>query len=363
MAKTPSSAIGVDVGRHAMKAVLLQRRGAHRVVLTHFATRELMEELKTVDAFASNLKALLQTLGGTARAYGLSVSNAASLIRIIEQPVMPPEMLRDALRLNSSALLNQDCKDFVLDCDLVPLATPVAQGEATSSTISASPANFAAAAEASSQSGHYVVGGMPRETVNFISEACQKAKFPLSQLQLAPVAVFNAFEFSHDEFKNHAFVLVDIGHLSTTIVVGVKGELILIRTMEYGASHFVEELICHGAASFEEIVELLHAEEVLTVENARLSLTEMVRSISSSIGYFEARREESIPRVYVSGGLAKSSMVLKILTEELQLPCDAWDPFAKCEIQVSPAIRADLAAQLPALSAAYGVAAEILTPR
>jgi len=349
MAKAPSSAIGVDVGRHAMKAVLLQRRGAHRFLLTHFATRELMEELKTADAFASNLKALLQALGGSARACGLTVSSAESLVRIIEQPVMPPELLRNALRLNSSALLNQDCKEYVLDCDLLAAAKPLTPVKPE---------------DAAAQTGHYVVGGLPRTTVNFINEACQKAKFPISVLQLAPVSVFNAFEFSHGEtFKNQAFVLVDIGHLSTTVIVGVKCELILIRTMEYGASHFIEELICHGAASFEEIVELLHAEEVLTVENARLSLTEMVRSISSSIGYFEARQEESVPRIYVSGGLVRSPMVLKILTEELQLPCDSWDPFAKCEIQVSHGRRADLAGQLPALSAACGTAIEILKGR
>ena len=329
-----------------MKAVQLQRRGANRIILTHFAVRELMEELKTVDAFASNLKALLQTLGGSAKACGLTVSSSESLVRILEQAVMPPEMLRDALRLNSSALLNQDCKEFVLDCDILPASAPVNPTDGTN------------------RQAHYIVGGLARASVGLIHEACQKAKFPVTALQLSPVSVFNAFEFSNEEtFKNQAYVLVEIGHLSSTIVVGVKQELILVRTMDYGGSHFVEELICHGAASFEEIVQLLQTEEVLTVENARLSLTELVRSISSSIGYFEARREESVPRIYISGGLAKSPTVLKILTEELQLPCDSWDPFAKCEIQIASDRRAALAGQLPSLGAACGMAVEILKGR
>ena len=346
MAKTPSVAIGIDVGRNSMKAVQLQRRGANRFSLSHFATRELMEEAKTTEALAANLKALLQDLGTSSKACGIAFSGGDSFVRIIEQPQMPPEMLRNALRLNGATLLNQECRDFVLDCDLI--------------VESSTPAETAPVG----QMAHYIVGGLPRISVQMIHEACQKAKIAETVLQLAPVAVFNGFEFAQEEtFNNQAFVLVEIGHRSTTVIVGVKRELILVRSLEYGGSNFVEELICHGAASFEEIAQLLDSEEVLTVENARLSLSELVRSISSSIGYFEARREDAIPRVYVSGGLARLPMVLRLLTEELQLPCEAWDPFAKCEINVPPARRAALSSLLPSLGGACGAAIEILKGR
>ena len=259
MATAPSSAIGVDVGRHTMKAVLLQRRGA-RLVLTHFATRELMEEMQTADTLASNLKALLQDMGGSSRACGITISSAEAFVRIIEQPAMPPVMLRNALRLNSSVYLNQDCKDYVLDCDVIPSSAPREMQAAPA----APPASGAPATpQPSAEPTHYVVAGIPREKVTMVHEACLKARVPETVLQVAPLAMFNAFEFAHEEtFSSHAFVLVDIGYVSTTIIVGVKRELILVRTMEYGGRNFVEELICHGAASFEEIVSMLQSEEV-----------------------------------------------------------------------------------------------------
>ena len=43
-----------------------------------------------------------------------------ALIRIIEQPETPPEILRDGLRLNGMTLLNQDSRELVLDCDRIP---------------------------------------------------------------------------------------------------------------------------------------------------------------------------------------------------------------------------------------------------
>ena len=344
MAKPPSSAIGIDIGRHSIKAVLLARRGSNRVAVTHFAVRPLAQEGRTVEVLAAGLKGLLQDLGATCKVGGIAISTADSMVRIIDQPAMPPALLRDALRLNGVSLLNQDCKDLVLDCDLIPSSEPAQEG-----------------APNPNKTVRYVVGGLPRVRVQEIHEASVKSKTPTSRLQVTPISVFNAFEFSNEEtFNNQAFVLVDIGHVSTTVIVGVKKELILVRALEFGGHSFVEELICHGASGYEEIMSQLEQEEVLTVENARLSLTELVRSISSSIGFFEARREEAIPRVFVCGGMAKSPMILKILTEELQLPCESWDPFAKCEISVSSKNKELLLKEGPVLSAACGVAAEIL---
>jgi len=345
MAKPPSSAIGIDLGRHSFKAVLLQRRGADRFSLTHYAIREIEGEPGTPEEMAAHLKALLHDLGGRAKGLSLTLSGADSFVRIVEQPAMPPEHLREALRLNGSGLLNQDCREMVLDCDIIPSGEPVAAGEA--------PGTF-----------NYVVGGIPRTYVKLLEESSQKIKLPTAQLELGAVALFNAFEFAHGEtFANQGFLLVDIGHRSTSLIVGVKGELILVRTMEYGGAQFTEELICHGAASPEEIFQFLAEEEVLTVENARLSLTELVRSISSSIGFVEARRETSIPRVFVSGGLACSASILKLLTEELQLPCDAWNPFEPCEVNLPAARQAAFPAVFPLLGPACGAAAEILQRR
>ena len=50
-----------------------------------------------------------------------------SLLRIIEQPDTPLDLLRNALRLNGLAVLNQECKDFVLDFAPVTAAAGTAR--------------------------------------------------------------------------------------------------------------------------------------------------------------------------------------------------------------------------------------------
>ena len=61
---------------------------------------------------------------------------------------------------------------------------------------------------------------MLRGTVKQIFEACQQDRAcPPNILQLAPVCSFNAFEFAYPEiFANEAFLLLDMGHLQSTVL-------------------------------------------------------------------------------------------------------------------------------------------------
>lgn len=345
MATPPSTAIGIDLGRHSLKAVALQRKSSGQLLLTHLATHPLDTPPATADALAGHLKTLLQQLGVKAKACGIAVSHPDLLVRIIEQPEMPREVLREAIRFNSQSVLNHDCREYVLDCAL----------------IDAAPSTPATPDKPSAR--RYLVTGLPRPVVSLIFEACQKIRLPTTALTASSIAAYNAFEYSNEAtFVHQAFVLIDVGHHSTTVMVGAKRELILVRTLDYGSHHFLHELLCQTGGDPVEVFRQLLAQEPSILDAARLSLTELVRSVSSSIGFVEARREEIIPRVYAHGGLFKTATSSGLLTQELQLPCELWNPFAQCEIHLSPAQRAILDVELPTFGAAFGAAAAILKP-
>ena len=116
MARRGNSVIGIDLGKHVFKGVLLQRKSDDRFVLTSYASREVPEQIVTSDDLAQQIKLLVKEIGGSTKGCALAVSDPNSLMRIIEQPHTPVDLLRNALRLNGLAVLNQECKDFVLDC-------------------------------------------------------------------------------------------------------------------------------------------------------------------------------------------------------------------------------------------------------
>ena len=95
MAKRGNSVIGIDLGKHNFKGVLLHRKGDSRYVLTSYASREVPEDMTTADELAQQLKLLLKDIGSSAKGCALAISDPSSLLRIIEQD---PDAVRAALR-------------------------------------------------------------------------------------------------------------------------------------------------------------------------------------------------------------------------------------------------------------------------
>ncbi len=344
MAKTPTSVIGVDLGRYSLKSVRLQRKGGDRVAITHFASQVLKEPATDADKLAQQLKLLLKEMGGAAKTCAVAVSSPDALLRIIEQPETPVELLRDALRLNGIALLNQDCKEFVLDCDKIEAGGDPATAE-----------------KGKSGPRRYLVGGLPRVQVNEIGSAFEKNTAPMSVMQLAPICSFNAFEFAHPEiFNNNAFFLVDIGHTNSTMMVGVKRELVLVRTIEFGGSALTEALIGLTDEPREAVFSALDHEDEVMVEYTRVALNALVREIQSSLGFLEHQRDQRIERIHVSGGPAKSRTLLKVMSEELGLPCESWTAVGKCENGVQGSRKTNLESEAMDLNVACGAAAQLL---
>lgn len=343
MGRRATSVIGIDLGKHVFKGVSLQRKGDNRYVLTGFASREVPENLCTPESIAHELKALVKELGGS-RACAIAVSDPESLIRIIEQPETPPELLRMALRLNGLALLNQDCKDYVLDCARV-------------TTDSATPVD----AVSGNAKARYLVAGMLRSLVKQVSEACSKVRLQAGILQLAPICSFNAFELAYPEvFANESFLLLDMGHVQSTVLIGRKKELVLVRSIDYGGKSLLQALTADGALDAHAARTLVEEGDPGMKEICRDSLSRLALEVRNSIGFFEGQHEESIQRVYVSGGLARTETILQTLSDELELACELWDPLETCEVALPPAKRQALPNEFVSLNVACGAAFEYL---
>lgn len=342
MAKALNSVIGVDIGRHSLKSILLQKKGGNRYVVTHFAAHTIPEDSqRTVEELGKQLKLLLKNMGGTAKGCVVAVNSPDALIRIVDQPATETIALREALRLNGLALLNQDCRDFVLDCDLIPTVNE---------------------AETPAGQKRYLVAGLPRNEITQLSAAFEKnIPCPVNALQLGPVSIFNAFEFAQEEvFKEQPFFLLDIGHISATMMVGVKGELVLIRNVDFGGRVFLEALASMSGEDIKGVLQALSQDDELMVENARMAVMALAREVGSSIGFFEGRREETISKIWISGGLAKSKTILRVLSEELRMPCVPWNALQRCELGMPANKQEEFADTVLDFHVACGAAAQLM---
>jgi Tfp pilus assembly PilM family ATPase len=351
MAKRADSVVGIDLGKHTLKGVALRRKNDNRFVLTSFASRPVPEEFASADDLARELKQLLRDLGG-AKTCAFAISDPSSILRIIEQPDTPTNLLRTALRLNGLAVLNQDCKEFVLD-----VAPVVANGNGSSTLDKPSGTGNVGVLTQTK----YLVGGMLRSRIKQIVGAAGKVRVSAEILQLAPVCSFNAFEFAYPEvFANESFLLLDMGHLESTVLIGSRGELVLIRSIDYGGKALMQALTAEDALDADAAWLMIQQGDEGMSEICRNSLARLAMEVRNSIGFFEGQREEGISRIFVSGGLARVETVLQTLSDELSLPCEIWDPLETCEVALPAAKRQNLPNEFVSLNVACGAAFEYL---
>ena len=359
MGRRADSVIGIDLGKHVFKAVTLRRKGDSRFVLTSFASRQVPEQFASADELARELKFLLKELGSGAKACAIGFRIPAALLRIVEQPDTPVDLLRNALRFNGLAVLNQECKEFVLD--VAPVLSRAAADRSTPDQPSLKSGNVAVQSAVLTKA-RYLVGGMLRPTVRQISAAIDKTRLAAEIFQLAPVCSFNAFEFAYPEtFASDAFLLLDMGHLQSTVLIGSKGELVLVRSIDYGGKALKQALTAEGALDADAAWLMIQQGDERMAEICRNSLGRLATEVRNSIGFFEGQREESISRIFVSGGLARAETVLQTLSDELGLACEIWDPLETCELALPAAKRQALPNEFVSLNVACGAAFEYLT--
>jgi Tfp pilus assembly PilM family ATPase len=202
---------------------------------------------------------------------------------------------------------------------------------------------------------------MLRDQVKQISTAATKLRLSAEMMQLAPVCSFNAFEFSYPEvFANDAFLLLDTGHLQSTVLIGSRSELVLVRSIDYGGKALMQALTAEDALDADAAWLMIQQGDEGMAEICRNSLARLAIEVRNSIGFFEGQREEGINRIFVSGGLARAETVLQSLSDELGLPCEIWDPLETCELALPAAKRQSLANEFVSLNVACGAAFEYL---
>jgi len=353
MARRADSVVGIDLGKHTLKGVALRRKNDNRIVLTSFASRPVPEEFASPDDLARELTQLVKELGG-AKACALAISDPSTILRIIEQPDTPVHLLRNALRLNGLSVLNQECKEFVLD------VAPVTPRNGNSTDDKPGGGNVAVQAGVLTQT-KYLVGGTLRSQIKQIVAAAAKIRVSAELVQLAPVCSFNAFEFAYpDVFANEPFLLLDMGHLQSTVLIGTRSELVLVRSIDYGGKALMQALTAEDALDAEAAWLMIQQGDEGMTEICRNSLARLAMEVRNSIGFFEGQREESIHRIFVSGGLARAETVLQTLSDELSLPCEIWDPLETCEVALPAAKRQNLPNEFVSLNVACGAAFEYL---
>jgi len=302
---------GLDFGSDSIKVVSLKRGRETFSVIGYSVVRYNSGDVADTALLSGLLKKSLIQSGKYSKDLFITLSSKSPLIRYQQLSNMPADEMRIALKLNSSAYLNQDYSDYYIDC--TPLPTPQQPDGKRQEKIK------------------FLVAGAPKIEVDQLYAALKKVGVNPISFQVSAVSLLNAFEFARaEEFFKQPALLVDIGHSLSTI-----------------------SMLNKGTAEQQKISPNDQVKQVLAQ-----NLNDLIREIRASINFFEGQSNDEIKKLFISGGSAKSETIRQSINEVVSIPVELWNPLTGIDIDLKGGAKDGITADETILGSALGAAVE-----
>lgn len=347
--KNRDEIIAVDLGGRHTKAVHLQNRGGQFHLLAYTIQDSPSDKAaSSVDVLAEHLKTVSRALGDRTRNFSIALGATETVVRRAEMPGMPVGDMRQLLKFNSKNYLQQDLPDHVFDCSIIiPRATAAAAANSDGKTVEA--------AKSHGNKQKVLVGGVKRQLLEDVEAAVKQAGFVAAEISPGLIGPVNAFESAEAEaFNNQAVALVDLGFRNSTISMVQQGELVMHRVVNIGGDRLTQGLAESLNISYAEAegIKVGMASEVQS--NLEPLVSALGRELRAFIDFFEHQQDVAVSQVFLSGGSARSELIVQALQLELLVPCKVWNPARALNAALPAQQAAELEGIAPQLAVAVG---------
>src|SRR5580658_1120274 len=345
--KKRDQVFAVDLGSRTTKAVLLERKD-DTFSLARFTVQDapIYDKAMPQGLLTEHLRAIMEAMQPKTRQVTIAIGAGDSVLRSTELPLMPINEMRQMFKFNSKTHLQQDLRDYIFDCHIVP----------PRSTTPSEPT------KAGVVKYKVWVGGARRELLQTLESSVKAAGLTPTHITLSLLGPINALEFAQpDAFAKDVVALVDLGFKSSAISILSEGELCLSRSVELGGDRLT--------AGLAEAMNITYAEaegiKVGMPQEVEAHLQPLVaplgRELRASIDFFEHQREKTVNKILISGGAARSDFLIQMLQAELGVPCKGWFPTEGMKLALAPQQMTEIEQVSSVLAVAIGSAAMSLS--
>lgn len=298
-----SATVGIDLGHHTIKAVLIERTSQgwklNQVVSTPTPAGAIKDGVVIdTDAVAEALRTMLNEAKVHATSCNISVSGASVVVRTVRMPKMPEATLRKSIKFEAGRYVPSSVEDSFIEFEIL--------GPVDDSTM------------------EVLIVAAPRDIVESRVHACEAAGLEVEIVDIEPFATYRSLveADSQTDWSNETFALVDIGAMTTNVSVINKGIFAMTRSIPQGGHTLTEALKNYFKLSDEDaesgkgqldLRELL-ADGVPT-ENPPLRvlqphIDDLIREIRRSLNYYQSQQSDGplvvpVTKILLNGGGAR----------------------------------------------------------
>jgi type IV pilus assembly protein PilM len=363
--------VAIALGSRTTKAVLLERN-SHGFALAGFTVldspdRDRKGAFPSADQLTDHFKSIRQVLGAKANRMVLALTLGDTLLRHVDMPLVAPADMRIMLEISSKNYFQEDLPDHLFDCCVIHAKAP----EHTSLPVTSDSSTVMDFAErrpmpSSSRSapkGKVFVGAVKRELVEVLQTSAKDAGFVIEEMTASQLGQASAVSFLPDLPENEAVATLDVGFRHSSICILLGGEVVHSRVVAFGGDKLTRGLAEAMNVSYEaaEGVKLVLLDKVQQTWQGLIS--PLGYELKASMEFFEDQYERKVGCVFVSGGSARSSLIVQALQDSIARPIKHWDPSTTVSLSVPEDQVEEVQRESPQLAIAIGAGLGWLDPK
>ncbi|MEK7286845.1 MAG: type IV pilus assembly protein PilM [Nitrospirota bacterium] len=338
--------VGLDIGSGALKLVQLKKvkRG---YVLKKFSIfpidPELIVDGAVIDSgqVVAAIRELFEKEKIKIKNVALSVSGHSVIVKRINLPLMSEDELQESIKWEAEQFIPFDINDVNVDFHI--LQTPEAQRE-------------------EGQMQVLLVAVKKDKLMEYTNLALEAGLNPVIG-DVDAFALQNMYTENYDVRESETVALVNIGASVMNINILKGGLFSFTRDISTGGKQYNEAIEREMDLSFSqservkrsEVIDGIDSEQVGDI--VRRLNSELVSEVVRSFDYFKTTSpNETIDRIFVSGGGAKLSGLVSLLAERSGIPTEIVNPFNRIEIPADQFDTEFIAAVAPQAAVGVGLA-------
>ena len=160
-------------------------------------------------------------------------------------------------------------------------------------------------------------------------------------IDVDPIAIANAFTYLKDMPTDGLVVLLNVGSLSSSLVVWGSGQQFFTRELNFGGHQFVQEIVNKKNVSYTEAQDILYKDGVLSItkksdeENvAGLGVAErsvydnLIEDLRRSLRFYAKQTGQSFfLKILLTGGAAPTPGLAELISSKLNIDSAVLNPF------------------------------------
>jgi len=343
--------VGIDIGSHAVKAVLLSQ-GAEGYILEDYAI-ELMprgavidREIQDIEAVGNVIERIRKNISANATEAAAAVSGQTVITKVIYMDVaLTEEELASQIEIEADSLIPFPLDEVSLDFETLDV------NESDPSKV------------------NVLLSAARTESIEARVAALDAGDFHAKVIDVESYAVGRSYNLClsllPDDAKDKMVAMVDIGATVTLFSATDAGKHIYSRDQMFGGEQYTRSIVSYYNKSFDDAERAKISNDLppnYTFEVLAPFHTVLMQQIRRAIQMFlTTSGQDKVDYLLISGGTAALEGVESLLTEELGIHTVIANPFNKMTLSAS-IDKDELTSIAPQLMVATGLALRSFTP-